>query len=66
MEYVVYPRFGGPLRLDISQSTRPLNGPCYNPRTGEWRKPFDVTPACEAPLSCSDDKDWALELKATP
>ncbi len=63
LEYVVYLRFGGSFRLNTSQSTSPLNGRWYNPRTGEWSEPFDVTPARAASFSCPDDKDWALHLK---
>jgi uncharacterized protein DUF6298 len=52
VEYVIYLRFGGRLRLDASHSARPLNGRWYNPRTGEWGKPFEVTPAPVGTLSC--------------
>jgi hypothetical protein len=63
VEYVVYLRFGGWLRLNTSHSARPLNGRWYNPRTGEWSKPFEVTPAPVSSLSCPDDNDWMLHLK---
>lgn len=66
VEYVVYLRFGGRLRLDTSQSARPLNGRWYNPRTGEWGKPFEVAPGSASTLSCPDNKDWTLHLKVKP
>jgi len=66
VEYVVYLRFGGPLRLDTSHSARSLNGRWYNPRTGDWSEAFTVTPSHATHLSCPDDKDWTLHLKAKP
>jgi len=66
VEYVVYLRFGGRLRLNTSDSVRPLHGRWYNPRSGQWSQPFEVTPARTSSLTCPDDKDWALHLKVKP
>ncbi len=52
--------------LDTNQGARPLNGRWYNPRTGEWSKPFSVTPARTTRLSCPDKNDWVLQLKTEP
>ena len=49
-----------------SHSARPLNGRWYNPRTGDWSEAFTVAPSHATHLSCPDDKDWALHLKAKP
>jgi hypothetical protein len=43
-----------------------LNGRWYNPRTGEWSKPFELTPAPVRSLSCPDTNDWTLHLKVNP
>ena len=47
-------------------SARPLNDRWYNPRTGEWSKPFEVRPAPVSSLSCPDNNDWTLHLKVKP
>jgi len=64
--HVVHLRFGRRSRLDTNHSARPLNGRWCNPGTGEWSKPFEVTPAPVTSLSCPDDNDWAPHLKVKP
>jgi hypothetical protein len=60
VEYVVYLPFGGAFRLNAGQSRSPLQGRWYNPRNGQWSKPFEVIPAPMVFLSCPDTNDWAL------
>jgi len=61
-EYVIYAPTGGKITVDLPHATVSLTARWFNPRAGEFLKPFSVAGGGRQEFLAPDRSDWTLHI----